>query len=1308
MLTTIKTILSTCVLAVALTGFLLVSSPAYGQSGEIEVLPDFYKEPGISPNRDYVNQHYNEYIDPFSGALKLHHVDVRLPGNGGFDLKVERSYSSNSINWLNPFYRTSLAGLGWTLHFGRAIKGSNTGICVDQYPSVKGNPVLELPDGSQQLLTFTGNTSPLMLTAQRWRADCKSDGGGVIVYSPDGTQYDMSQLVVELGEYSWYARRITDKNGNYALVQYANSQSPEITSVTTSDGRRLSFTYAGSGMTSHRITSITGATGQTYYYDYRAIPGVLGGYYLSGVRRPDGTSWDYSYNDLLPDYRAGSYHLKQMTYPEGGSIGYSYDFVYFDRLNTNPPGRSVVVAGKSDSAGGNWTFAYSPGNAGQYDTTTVTAPSGTMTYRHVGPNYSASGTVWMVGLLMSKTTGSLQTETYSWDKQQLSGETNFRSGLFVAKFDNAVYAPIMTGKSISRSGATHSTVFSQFDSFGNPGRVAESGSNGGNRTTTLTYHIDASKWIVKQIKNESFSGSSIIRAFDASGNLTSLTRNGVTTGYAYDGEGNVSSITFPRGLRHSYSSYHRGVPQNESQPEGISVARTVSDAGNVEWERNGEGNATRYTYDGLNRLTSINPPLGNNTTISYSPNSKQASRGSLTETVAYDGFGRPTSISLGGIAHTYRYDALGRRTFASNPDSGLGTSYQYDILDRVVRVTNSDGSSRSISYGAGSKTVADERGYATTYRYRAYGDPDRQFLMGISAPEPSASVTIARNSVDLVEAVTQSGLTRTYGYNGNYYLTSAYDPETGTTAYGRDAAGNMTSRTVGSAGTTIYTYDNQNRLYGVDYPGNTPSTTHAYSRTSKLKSVSSSVATRSFDYDSNDNLTAESLVVDGYVLRAGYGYNANDQLSSTTYPHSGRTVSYAPDVLGRPTQVSVYVTDVDYWPSGQIKRIVYGNGVIAEYGQNARLWPSSFQVSRSGTGFYVNSQYAYDGAGNLTQIGDVTDATYRRTLGYDAINRVTDAAGPWGSGSIAYAGTGNITSQVFGANRTDYTYDGQNRLTRIGGAQTATFGYDGYGDVISDSRYAYEYDGVPNLRCASASAPCAGAASKLEYAYDGLNRRVLTTRLGVKTYEFYDSSGNLLTELTPGQGNRLVEYYYLGDKRVAQRVSAQPVLTVTRAGAGTGTVTSAPAGINCGTACSAAFAADIGVTLTAAPATGSVFVGWGGACSGSSATCTVSMTANRSVTAAFQPTGSSRYSDLNGDGRADLAGLTAAGQIFYSTNLSTWTNIPGLLSQLVAADLNGDGRADLAGIADNGQVVYSTNLSTWSSTGGQLDSLAGD
>ena len=76
-----------------------------------------------------------------------------------------------------------------------------------------------------------------------------------------------------------------------------------------------------------------------------------------------------------------------------------------------------------------------------------------------------------------------------------------------------------------------------------------------------------------------------------------------------------------------------------------------------------------------------------------------------------------------------------------------------------------------------------------------------------------------------------------------------------------------------------------------------------------------------------------------------------------------------------------------------------------------------------------------------------------------------------------------------------------------------------------------------------------------------------------------------------------------------------------------------------------------------------------------------------------------------GDGKADLAGLAGTGQVFYSTNLATWTNIPGALSKLVAGDFNGDGKADLAGLAGNGQIFYSTNLATWINIPGQLSKL---
>ncbi len=76
-------------------------------------------------------------------------------------------------------------------------------------------------------------------------------------------------------------------------------------------------------------------------------------------------------------------------------------------------------------------------------------------------------------------------------------------------------------------------------------------------------------------------------------------------------------------------------------------------------------------------------------------------------------------------------------------------------------------------------------------------------------------------------------------------------------------------------------------------------------------------------------------------------------------------------------------------------------------------------------------------------------------------------------------------------------------------------------------------------------------------------------------------------------------------------------LSVTTDGSGAGSVTSAPAGINCGATCGAYFAIGSSVTLTATAAGGSSFTGWSGSgCSGTS-TCTVTMSEARAVTAEF-------------------------------------------------------------------------------------------
>jgi hypothetical protein len=72
-------------------------------------------------------------------------------------------------------------------------------------------------------------------------------------------------------------------------------------------------------------------------------------------------------------------------------------------------------------------------------------------------------------------------------------------------------------------------------------------------------------------------------------------------------------------------------------------------------------------------------------------------------------------------------------------------------------------------------------------------------------------------------------------------------------------------------------------------------------------------------------------------------------------------------------------------------------------------------------------------------------------------------------------------------------------------------------------------------------------------------------------------------------------------------------VTVSVTGDGAGTVSSV-GGISCGQACSATAAQGTSLTVTATPAEGSVFAGWDGACTGSAATCTVTVSSATSIT----------------------------------------------------------------------------------------------
>jgi hypothetical protein len=105
-------------------------------------------------------------------------------------------------------------------------------------------------------------------------------------------------------------------------------------------------------------------------------------------------------------------------------------------------------------------------------------------------------------------------------------------------------------------------------------------------------------------------------------------------------------------------------------------------------------------------------------------------------------------------------------------------------------------------------------------------------------------------------------------------------------------------------------------------------------------------------------------------------------------------------------------------------------------------------------------------------------------------------------------------------------------------------------------------------------------------------------------------------------------------------LSVNLVNTITSAGTGSGSVTSSPSGISCGIDCSEPYVSGTPVTLTATPASGSVFTGWSGACSGTG-NCALTITSNLTATATFTPQSFNLAVNKSGSGTvvSNLSGI---------------------------------------------------------------------
>ncbi len=184
---------------------------------------------------------------------------------------------------------------------------------------------------------------------------------------------------------------------------------------------------------------------------------------------------------------------------------------------------------------------------------------------------------------------------------------------------------------------------------------------------------------------------------------------------------------------------------------------------------------------------------------------------------------------------------------------------------------------------------------------------------------------------DNATAVTDPrGLTTTYTYDGLDDLIQETSPDTGTTTYAYDAAGNRTSRTDARGVIVHYTYDTLNRLKTIDYPDDGLDMTLTHDRCpngiGRLCEMRDGSGTTAYAYDPRGNLTTQTVTVGGMTQTLGYAYDGADQLIRITYP-SGRTVEYSRDIAGRIASVTTplggvtqaLAGDIEYQPFGPIQ-----------------------------------------------------------------------------------------------------------------------------------------------------------------------------------------------------------------------------------------------------------------------------------------------------------------------------------------------------------------------------------------------------